>query len=199
MVAVWFFTHEGSEPAEVPLAGDGEPSWASIPAAALIWTDGMATWLPASSFIPSHHSWSNEENNAALPPPDVTETEGTVDDNDDDINDDDDNDNDNDDHEDDTPAAAALRALQAARLIIDERAATSSAPAARTSVFGQVLIELIETERSYMVGLDALLHSYRPALQPLAPTVLTQLFAALSAVQHTSEELLGRPPRSVCG
>ena len=86
MVAVWFFTHEGSEPAEVPLAGDGEPSWASIPAAALIWTDGMATWLPASSFIPSHDSWSNEENNAALPPPDVTETEGTVDDNDDDIN-----------------------------------------------------------------------------------------------------------------
>ena len=31
-----------------------------------------------------------------------------------------------------------------------------------------------------------------PALQPLAPTVLTQLFAALAAVQHTSEELLGR-------
>ena len=71
-------------------------------------------------------------------------------------------------------------------------AASSTAATERTSVFGQVLLELVETERSYITGLDALQHSYRPALQPIAPTVLTQLFAALSAVKHTSEELLGR-------
>ena len=58
--------------------------------------------------------------------------------------------------------------------------------------FGQVLLELIETERTYMAGLDALLQSYRPALQPLAPSVLTPVFGALEAIHVTSEELLGK-------
>ena len=58
--------------------------------------------------------------------------------------------------------------------------------------FGQVLLELIETERTYMAGLDALLQSYRPALQPLAPSVLAPVFIALDAIHVTSEELLGK-------
>ena len=76
-----------------------------------------------------------------------------------------------------TPAAAPIAA---------------ATPTSSNSGFGQVLVEVIETERSYLSGLDALLSSYRPALQPLAPTVLTPLFKSIEGIHHASEELLGR-------
>lgn len=40
--------------------------------------------------------------------------------------------------------------------------------------------------------LEQLLFSYRPALQPLAPTVLAPLFESVAAIHRTTEELLGR-------
>ena len=58
--------------------------------------------------------------------------------------------------------------------------------------FSQVLLELIDTERTYIAGLDALLSAYRPALQPLAPTVLRPLFASVEGIHLASEELLGK-------
>ena len=69
---------------------------------------------------------------------------------------------------------------------------TMSEPVRRRSKFDQVLLEMIETERSYVTCLDQLLHAYRPVLQPLAPTVLSSIFHALEPIQRTSEELLGR-------
>ena len=60
------------------------------------------------------------------------------------------------------------------------------------SGFGHVLLEMVETERSYATSLTLVLQEYRPALQPLAPTALTPVFEALEAIQRTSEELLGR-------
>jgi hypothetical protein len=68
----------------------------------------------------------------------------------------------------------------------------TSPPPAKASGFGRLLIELIETERSYQTGLEQLLTGFRPALQPLAPTVLTPLFESIGAIHRTSEELLGR-------
>ena len=62
----------------------------------------------------------------------------------------------------------------------------------RMSGFGRVLWELVETERSYLVCLDQLLHSYRPALQALAPTVLGPLFGGLDAL-HVRSPLRDMP------
>ena len=53
------------------------------------------------------------------------------------------------------------------------------APTAAFSGFGQVLLELVETERSYATCLSQLLRAYRPALQPLAK---------LLEIRHTARQ-----------
>ena len=69
-----------------------------------------------------------------------------------------------------------------------------SAPAAMPAAFsgfGRLLREVVETERSYLASLEQLLASYRPALEPLAPTLLGSVFDGLLPLRFLSEELLG--------
>ena len=49
--------------------------------------------------------------------------------------------------------------------------APTAPPVSWLSKFAQVLGELVQTERSYLRNLEMLLRSYRPALEPVAPTV----------------------------
>ena len=149
------------EPELVPVDGGGAPSWATIPAAALVWTEGMETWLPLSTFVPSDPwAFANVEVDVdvAIMPPAASEEMSDVADEGDYY--------DGGAQDEESPAAAALRALQSARLIIDAQAsddspdqaepaaASSTAATERTSVFGQVLLEpLVEEDGPWLPGL----------------------------------------------
>ena len=101
----WFYTHDGSEPELVPVDGGGAPSWTTIPAAALVWTEGMETWLPLSTFVPSDPwTFANVEVDVdvAITPPAASEEMGDVADEGDYY--------DGDAQDEESPAAAALRA-----------------------------------------------------------------------------------------
>lgn len=58
--------------------------------------------------------------------------------------------------------------------------------------FKRLLQELVETERSYLLSIQQLLASYRPALEPLAPNTLAPVFDELQPILFLSEELLGK-------
>ena len=58
--------------------------------------------------------------------------------------------------------------------------------------FGKVLGELVESERSYVRSLELLLRSYRPALEPVAPTLLGAVFDGLAPLLLLAEELQGK-------
>ncbi|KAL1527259.1 hypothetical protein AB1Y20_015934 [Prymnesium parvum] len=73
----------------------------------------------------------------------------------------------------------------------EESAAADAAPAAFRR-FGRLLEELVQTERSYLAAVEQLLCEYRPALEPLAPTLLRAVFDELPPLQRLSEELLGK-------
>ena len=51
------------------------------------------------------------------------------------------------------------------------------------SKFGRLLRELVETERSYLQSVEQLLSNYRPALEPLAPTLLSAVFDELLPIR----------------
>jgi hypothetical protein len=51
----------------------------------------------------------------------------------------------------------------------------------------QVIMEVVDSERSYLASLEQLLRHFRPALQPLAPSLASAIFEGLGAIVTVSE------------
>ena len=85
------------------------------------------------------------------------------------------------------PTAACSRARNSLRSLSERSIAILMSTLATLTT---IIDELIRTELTFLDGIKFLLHSYRPALLRLVPSLA--IFDGLEAIQKVSEELLGR-------